>query len=84
MTDITKYVYSEESALTLTTEGWEAANKVASVITGKNDAQQWAQLFSISERKLKGDEEQILFFLAIARKIYNGEITPMEEVDVDI
>ena len=84
-TNITELVELDEGALTLTTRGWTGASKVAAQLDGQSsDSAQWAALFNFSQRKLAGDDNWILFFLSITRKIANGDILPRKEIDVDI
>jgi len=62
--------------MTLSTKGWEIATKLANKLPSDlSVAAQWAILFLASEgMSMDKEEDKVLFFLSIARKIYTGDI----------
>ncbi len=70
---------------TLTKRGWEAAAKIADAMPAdlSTDAQ-WATLFGFSEENLEGEEDTVMFFLSVTRKVYVGDITPRKSINVEI
>ena len=83
-TNITKYVTNVDGSMSLTEAGWTASSKVANALTSTTEVQQWAQLHAIARKRLEGEDVEIFFFLSISRKVANGEIAPLEDIDVDI
>ena len=62
--------------MTLSQTGWDKATKLAAKLPdGLTVPAQWAILFLASEQLgLDKDEDMVLFFLSITRKIYTGDI----------
>jgi len=74
-----------DSDSTLTNRGWEATSKIAAAMdSGLNIDAQWATLFQFSEENLEGDEDLVMFFISITRKVYVGDITPRKSISVEI
>ena len=68
----------------LTAKGWEVAEKLGNAIEGYKETQQWAKLHQWADANLKGNEEDRMFLLSIARKIANGEIEASAPISIDI
>ena len=87
---------NEDGEHTLTPQGWEVAGSMAEDLEGTNippveaaKKRQWAVLLNDKDSRYpKGtldqqEEDEAFFLLAVARKIFIGEVTPTKPLKTE-